>query len=183
MLFNQVLELRERDGSWADVLPGDVAKKHDTGGLFDVPLEGADLDDARSRAAAGLVSATGPMFGAKMRWPQGAPLALERQILEATIGPPERLEAVRSAGEGTRRTLRMMVGDVTTEAVEGGAGLVVSFVLPKGGYATTVLARACRLLDASRLGYPGFGGGTPHPGSEGGPGRPDEPEPPHPETE
>ena len=150
LLFNQVLTRREADGSWSTVLPGDLAKKHDTGGLFPVPLEGAELDDARERAMAGLVSATGPMFGAKMRWPAGAPLDLEREILAATIGEPSRLDAARSAGEGTRRSLRMMVSNLTSEPLDGGGGLSVSFVLPKGGYATTVLGRACRILDATR---------------------------------
>jgi hypothetical protein len=36
-------------------------------------------------------------------------------------------------------------------------GVRVSFVLSKGGFATTVLARACRVADAS-LGLPRAGG-------------------------
>ena len=86
LLFNQVLERREAAGTWGMVLPGDLAKKHDTGGLFLVPLSGPELDDARARAGAGTISATGPMFGAKMRWPEGEPAALEREVLAATAG-------------------------------------------------------------------------------------------------
>ena len=63
-------------------LPADVAKKHDTGGLFTVPLSGPESDDARARGEAGTLSATGPMFGAKMRWPEGEPAALEREVAE-----------------------------------------------------------------------------------------------------
>ena len=94
------------------MLPGDVAKKNDTGGLFDVPLEGPEADDARARAEAGLLSATGPMYGAKMRWPAGEPLAIEREVLEAATGAGEapRFEAFRQHGEGTRRALRLPVG-------------------------------------------------------------------------
>jgi tRNA pseudouridine13 synthase len=171
--FNEVLARRERDGTWATVLPGDLAKRHDSGGLFLVPLDGPELDDARARAAALAVSATGPMFGRKMRWPEGAPGALEREVLMEAIGDPHRLDAFAHAGEGTRRALRMEVGDLQlTALVEEGApdgaprggappgaaadeahggvghGLVVSFVLPKGGYATTVLGRVFRLIDA-----------------------------------
>src|SRR6185437_15047447 len=51
LLFNRVLDRRVEAGTWGIVLPGDVAKKHDTGGLFTVPLEGPELDDARARAA------------------------------------------------------------------------------------------------------------------------------------
>jgi tRNA pseudouridine13 synthase len=69
LLFNRVLDRRVAGGTWGAVLPGDLAKKLDTGGLFDVPLEGPELDEARARAEAGAIAATGPMFGAKMRWP------------------------------------------------------------------------------------------------------------------
>ena len=147
----------------------DIAKKHDTGGLFVVPHEGPELDDARARAKAGGISATGPMFGARMRWPEGVPQELERRVLEATLGDPgasggspappgeastralQRLEGFRNLGEGTRRPLRLMVSSLTVESTEltqSGNSVAVCFVLPKGGYATTVLARACRLIEA-----------------------------------
>jgi tRNA pseudouridine13 synthase len=61
-----------------------------------------------------------------------------------------RLEAMRAHGEGTRRLLRLLVAEV--EISGAGDGLTVSFVLPKGGYATTVLASACRLVDPSARG-------------------------------
>ncbi|MEJ7735382.1 MAG: tRNA pseudouridine(13) synthase TruD, partial [Polyangiaceae bacterium] len=83
-MFNRVVEARVADGTWATVLEGDVAKKHDSGGLFTVSA--ADLDDAVARATAGALSATGPMFGVKMRWPEGAPLALEERVLEQALG-------------------------------------------------------------------------------------------------
>jgi tRNA pseudouridine13 synthase len=222
-LFNEVLDRRIADGTWSAVLPGDVAKKHDSGGLFTVPLEGAELDDARARADAGTLSATGPMFGAKMRWPEGAPLALEREVLEGTLPGPEgtrRLEELRHLGEGTRRSLRLPVIEMRIAAappagsgqdgaaadsgsasgaaprsnagesdaqrerprdVSGtpdgpeipapaGAGLVISFVLPKGGYATTVLGRACTVVDFTRLPRAwGEKGGDQPPGTRGDP--------------
>ena len=157
LLFNRVLDRRVEAGTWGIVLPGDVAKKHDTGGLFTVPLEGPELEDAQARAIAGGISATGPMFGAKMRWPEGEPAAIEREVLEqaAVEGTPLRFEALRHLGEGTRRSLRLHVAEMAAE-VKGpdpstGATVVVArFVLPKGGYATTVLGRACRLVDATR---------------------------------
>lgn len=162
LLFNEVLEKRIAAGTWASVLAGDVAKKHDSGGLFDVPLSGPELDDARARAAAGVVAGTGPMYGAKMRWPAGEPLAMERAVLDASAIDDALLEARKSLGEGTRRALRLEVKEmsVTEEIVAesgtkptgpGGsaASIVVRFVLPKGGYATTVLGRAFRLRDAA----------------------------------
>ncbi|WP_438021318.1 tRNA pseudouridine(13) synthase TruD [Sorangium sp. So ce315] len=162
--FNEVLARREADGTWSTVLPGDLAKKRDSGGLFLVPLEGPELADAEARAAALAISATGPMFGRKMRWPEGAPGALEREVLTTAIGDPRRLDAFAHAGEGTRRPLRLEVDGLEVSTAEpspgdtaahgpgdpaAGQGIVVSFVLPKGGYATTVLGRVFRLVDAS----------------------------------
>ncbi|WP_437604146.1 tRNA pseudouridine(13) synthase TruD [Sorangium sp. So ce590] len=176
--FNEVLARREADGTWSTVLPGDLAKKRDTGGLFLVPLEGPEVADAEARAATLAISATGPMFGRKMRWPEGAPGALELEVLTAAIGDPRRLDAFAHAGEGTRRPLRLEVDGLEVSvawepAVDAGApqpagdpgagqGIVVSFVLPKGGYATTVLGRVFRLVDASApqpsVGRPGAAG-------------------------
>ncbi len=145
--FNRVLALREAEGTWNAVLAGDLAQKHDSGGVF---LVGdAELADARARADKGLVSPTGPMFGAKMRWPAGHPAELERAALAEMIDDPRQLDDFARYGEGARRALRLWVGELAWRgAVEKGS-LVVSFLLGKGGYATTVLGRACRLRDAS----------------------------------
>lgn len=149
MLFNQVLERRVADGTWTTVLPGDLAKKHDSGGLFLVPSEGPDLDDARARAASLAISATGPMFGTKMRWPEGSVKDLEHEVLVAVVPDPARLDDFRAYGEGTRRSLRMEVLEFKAADPDASGMLAVSFVLPKGGYATTVLATACQLVDAT----------------------------------
>jgi tRNA pseudouridine13 synthase len=144
--FNQLLELRERAGSWNTALAGDLAQKHDSGGVFLVGE--ADLPEARARAEQGLVSPTGPMFGAKMRWPEGEPAELERAVLAQMIDDPTRLEAFASYGEGARRALRLWVDDLTWQRRDSQT-VVVSFGLTKGGYATTVLSRVCRLRDAA----------------------------------
>ncbi len=143
LLFNELLAARVADDTWATVLPGDLAKKHDTGGLFIVPAAGPELDDARERARAKTLSATGPMFGVSMRWPEGEALERERAVLAARGLTPESFRAARAQGEGTRRTLRIVPEDVTVERAAD--TLRVRFVLPKGAYATTVLARACAL--------------------------------------
>ncbi|MEJ7735122.1 MAG: tRNA pseudouridine(13) synthase TruD, partial [Polyangiaceae bacterium] len=64
--------------------------------------------------------------------------------------PRDLLARARGAGEGTRRPLRMMVSELAVTAAGSDAGsLEVSFVLPKGGYATTVLGSACHWVDAA----------------------------------
>jgi tRNA pseudouridine13 synthase len=144
-LFNDLLDRRVANDSWARVLPGDLAKKHDSGGLFAVPLAGAELEDAQARAAAGQISATGPMFGASMRTPQGAVLELEQAVLEASGLRLEQLAAFRNAGEGTRRPLRLLADELQWEL--GDKSIELGFVLPKGGYATTLLENVFRLAE------------------------------------
>lgn len=140
-LFNETLARRVADGTWCEVLPGDVAKKQDTGGLFVVPEAGAELEDARERARTQLLSATGPMFGASMMMPQGAPALLEADVLQQSGITLEQLTAHRHLGEGTRRALRMIAADLHYEVDD--STLRVIFTLPKGGYATTLLSALC----------------------------------------
>lgn len=140
-LFNAVLAIREEQGSWDRVILGDLAQKHDTGGMF--PVDEAGLADAVARSESGALSATGPMFGAKMTWPSGEPEAIERGVLEAHIGSLDVFAPVARIAQGARRTLRLMVREMSVTEAAADDVLTASFVLPKGGYATTVLARAC----------------------------------------
>jgi tRNA pseudouridine13 synthase len=154
LLFNRVLARREAAGTWSRVLPGDLAKRTDSGGMFLVPLDGPDCADALARAEAGLLRPTGPMFGFKMRRPEGEPDAIEQAVLTDAMGESPDLARFRHAGEGTRRPLVLPVSDLLVDRLsdpapgaEGRAALSVRFVLPKGGYATTVLGRVCVLKD------------------------------------
>ncbi|HEX8791749.1 MAG TPA: tRNA pseudouridine(13) synthase TruD [Polyangiaceae bacterium] len=139
-IFNAVLEARVVDGTWTTPLAGDLLKLRTSGGLFLC----TDPDVDRPRATAGEVSPTGPMVGSGMRWPEGDALGLEQRLTEATLGNGFDLSRTRRLGEGTRRALRMWVEDLRWEAGNDAPGHApdcfrVYFVLPKGGYATTVL--------------------------------------------
>jgi tRNA pseudouridine13 synthase len=81
------------------------------------------------------------MFGASMTSAEGPVKELEDAILRRFIDP-ESLERARHLGEGTRRSLRLALHEVA--ATPSGGRITLSFVLPKGGYATTVLANLCR---------------------------------------
>jgi tRNA pseudouridine13 synthase len=90
--------------------------------------------------------------GTEMRWPEGAPAELERQICSQILGENFDLARTRRLGEGTRRALRVWVQDLRWEIDgedpgHGPACIRVYFVLPKGAYATTVLG-AVFALDA-----------------------------------
>ncbi|MCA9625806.1 MAG: tRNA pseudouridine(13) synthase TruD, partial [Myxococcales bacterium] len=149
-MFNEVLAAREADGSWCRILPGDVAQKHDSGGLFTVPLEGPELDDAVARSRAGQISPTGPMFGSKMRRAEGPVGELEAGVLAAALPDPSVLDAHQRLGRGTRRPLRIWVDELSYDLDDAARCLTVRFVLPKGAYATTVLSKTCELHDQSR---------------------------------
>jgi tRNA pseudouridine13 synthase len=145
-VFNAVLAARVADGTWATPLEGDLLKRRQSGGLFVC----SDVQTDRERAITGEVSPTGPIVGVRMRSPDGAPAELEARIAAEILGSGIDLARTRSLGEGTRRALRVWVEDLRCEDIEpasgdpgkGTVGMRVYFVLPKGAYATTVLATA-----------------------------------------
>jgi len=117
-----------------DLLAGDLAWKHVNGACFLVE----DREVEVPRAAQFEISATGPMFGCKMKSPAGAPLELEQQVLaEADIRAEEFDLGGGLRMEGERRPLRVPLADASF-CCEGD-GLVLEFSLPKGSYATSVL--------------------------------------------
>jgi tRNA pseudouridine13 synthase len=149
-VFNAVLDSRVEDGTWAAALEGDLLKLRSSGGLFGC----ADVQTDGPRVASGEVSPTGPIIGARMRWPEGRPAELERQVSARILGDGFDLARTRSLGEGSRRSLRLWVEDLRWETLKddsptasgkGTACVRVYFVLPKGSYATTVLGAAVAL--------------------------------------
>lgn len=174
-VFNAVLDARVADGTWNKAVLGDLLKKEDTGGIFVCTDVQADLE----RADRGEVCPTGPIVGARMRSAEGAIKELEERLAAPFLEGVD-LERARSLGEGTRRALRLRVtgcsvaqvmnskgvpGDDETDNRKQPGSLRVQFVLPKGAYATTVLANAFDLIDGSRDGKPGA---LEAPGSEDG---------------
>jgi tRNA pseudouridine13 synthase len=137
-IFNELLAERIRSGGLASIVPGDLCRKEDTGGMFPV----TDLDDARARAERFEISATGPMVGAEMRWPEGEALALEQAAMARAGLDAAKLERFRRAGEGTRRPYRFQLVEATVAS--DADGLLLSFVLPAGAYATIVMRELTR---------------------------------------
>ena len=132
-LFNQVLGLRLSRGLFATVLHGDVLKKQETGGEFLCDEPQVD----QPRADAFEVSPTGPMFGPEMRSPTHDALALEAEVLTADGVTSETFKAGGDETRGTRRLLRVRLGEPAFEA--SGDVVRLQFGLPSGSYATVVL--------------------------------------------
>ena len=130
-LFNAWLLERLERGLFDRVILGDLARKEETGGLFEVADEAAE----RARCLRGEISPTGPIFGSRMRWANGAAGDLERAVLESSGVEVEALSRARL--DGSRRAARIFPRDVGVEDADG--ALRVRFSLPKGAYATVVM--------------------------------------------
>lgn len=131
-LFDRVLELRL--SHMERVMKGDLAWKHENGACFLVE----DAEAEQARADRFEISATGPMFGPRMKHPEGEPRELEERICAEEGLNPDSLDL--GAGlrmEGERRPLRVPLGEPSLR-LEGDA-LRLEFTLPRGSYATSVL--------------------------------------------
>jgi tRNA pseudouridine13 synthase len=132
-LFNVLCAERVGENTYDRVIDGDLVRKEDTGGLF--VSEQTDVDC--ERALRFEVSATGPMFGDSMRWPEREARAREEAVLRDAGLSIEQLSRVRASGPGARRTYRMRPTDVWVHPEEN--GVRVAFTLPSGAYATIVM--------------------------------------------
>lgn len=131
-LFDQVVARRIEHVD--ELLPGDLACKHVNGACFMVE----DAAVEQGRVAAFEISASGPMFGCKMKRPEGAVLELEREILmRAGLELPMFDLSGGLRMEGERRPLRVPVGDLSWSV--SGDTVTVEFALPKGSYATALV--------------------------------------------
>ncbi|NLE44627.1 MAG: tRNA pseudouridine(13) synthase TruD [Chloroflexi bacterium] len=130
-LFNAWLSARIRQGWFQQVMLGDVAKKTQTGGLFEV----ADVATDTMRFARNEITITGPIYGSKMWWASDAPGKLEHSILEHSGITVEMLG--RASLKGTRRPARLVLESLVV--LPHPEGVELRFDLPKGAYATTVL--------------------------------------------
>jgi tRNA pseudouridine13 synthase len=131
-LFNAVLAARMQRGLMDDVLPGDVARKEDTGGIFIVE----DVAAERLRARAWEISATGPIYGYKMLAAHAEAGALETTILDDAGIALADFRPFKA--KGSRRPLRYYPEGLSWQ-MEGPDVLTLSFFAPKGAYATLLL--------------------------------------------
>jgi tRNA pseudouridine13 synthase len=130
LLFNLTLKHRIEQKLFTRLLPGDIAKKHNTGGLFLV----TDAAKEQPRAERLEISATGPIWGRKMKKAGEEAAALEEKILFSQGLKPD----VFHKQPGSRRSLRVVLREFSMQ--QEGEGLRLEFFLPKGSYATVLLA-------------------------------------------
>ncbi len=149
-LCNRYLAQRIAMGAFTHLLEGDVAKKYDTGGMFDV----TDLDAEQPRYAAHEISFTAPMYGPKMWEAKGEAGVLEEKILTAAECTLAQLR--RAKIDGTRRLGRLLLPDLVISPAPAEVAqkypdsILLTFSLPKGAFATTVL-REFMKVDLSEI--------------------------------
>lgn len=146
-VFNAVLE--ERGEGFDSVDLGDLARVEASGGLFHVE----DLSREQPRAQAFEISATGPIFGTRMRSPREGVAQLEERVFEG-FGLPE-LQTLRLPrgirARGGRRPLRVRPEGLAVEPLMDGPGIRVGCSLPAGAYVTVLLEELVGdVVDASR---------------------------------
>lgn len=134
-LFNWILKSRIESGFYEQVLEGDRAQKHDTGGMFLVNEVAKECE----RAAKLEISAALPLYGRKLRSVAGKPGRLGQEILNH-FGISQ--ADIRLLGLGTWRISRVRVNDLSLQ--EEADGYTVGFTLPSGSYATCLLRELVR---------------------------------------
>ncbi len=145
-IFNVWLGARISAGSLHSLVPGDVLKKRETGGLF--TSEESEVD--ASRVSLGEVDPTGPLPGGRMRAATGSALEAERAALESVL-PSEELRAVLDRfAPGTRREARVMPGALRIDLDPATHTARLEFFLPAGSFATVLLGELCHPAGALR---------------------------------
>jgi tRNA pseudouridine13 synthase len=145
-VFNRVLDRRLEQSSFAALLEGDLAWKHDSGAVFRVTAEELAKPDLAQRLRALEVSPSGPLWGPGMTAAAGAVAEAERAALESAGVSERDLETGPVLLKGARRPLRAPLRNAVVDAGadEHGPYLGVAFDLPAGAYATVVLRELTR---------------------------------------
>jgi tRNA pseudouridine13 synthase len=139
-LFDRLIDLRL--GTLGQLWPGDLAYKHINGACFLV----TDAVAEQPRADRFEISPTAPLFGYKTKLAEGRAGLLEHSLLDQEALSLQAFQL--SAGlamEGERRPLRVPIE--SPEVVMDGEDLLISFSLPKGSFATIVLAEVMKTRD------------------------------------
>jgi tRNA pseudouridine13 synthase len=141
LLFNAVLAERVRDGTWDQLLPGEIVNLDGSGSVFSVDTPEADVV---RRCAQLDVHPTGPMWGRGELRPRLDAAQLEDRVSGAFTSVTTALEQTSLQRE--RRALRLRV-----EALEArfDEHLELTFSLGPGAFATAVVRE---LVDADVAG-------------------------------
>lgn len=132
-VFNEVLAARELPLDQFEI--GDLAMKHDSGGVF--PVEDVETENLRAKSFE--ISPSGPIFGKKVARPLGVPAEREAEVLakygidaEMSLTPPRGI-SLRGARRAFRARPEGLEHSTTNNAFR------LAFTLMSGSYATVLL--------------------------------------------
>lgn len=132
-LFNAWVADRISDGLSRQVLDGDVMQVTASKGPFVV----TDITAEQARYDSHETVLSGPIFGPKMKQPEGMPGEREQAILDRFNLPREAFSKFKKLTLGTRRPMVIWPDDLAVQNV--GNGIEFSFTLPSGVYATCLM--------------------------------------------
>ena len=144
LIFNENLSLRVADATWNKAVDGEAFQLHGTKSVFSEPL----TDILQQRVTEIDLHPTGPMWGE-------GDLITDGEIKAQELAVREKF-AVLSAGlakhglKQERRSLRLMVGELEHTWLEDDV-LQLTFTLPPGSYATSVLQELGEFKDVTEL--------------------------------
>lgn len=146
VVFNHWLAARAADGLLTAAVPGDVLMKRASGGIFICEDPAADT----ARLAAGELVVTGPLPGSKGSRAKGEALSREAAVLEGLGADGGAWGRLGRSARGARRAA--VVWPEGVGVARDDDGLVLTFSLASGSYATVLLAHVIGLdaLEGSR---------------------------------
>lgn len=144
LLFNAVLASRVRAGSWEQLLPGEVVNLAGSNSVFLAPVIDEELS---ARCAAFDVHPTGPLSGNGGLSPSAEAAEVEAAATAQLTTLVHRLE--EEGIEASRRALRVPVIDLDW-SLQGDV-VELSFTLPRGAFATSLLGEVFELTGGEEL--------------------------------
>ncbi|MGZ0168364.1 MAG: tRNA pseudouridine(13) synthase TruD [Planctomycetales bacterium] len=139
-LFNAWVTDRISDGLSRQVLDGDVMQVTTSKGPFVV----TDVATEQTRYDSHETVLSGPIFGPKMKQPEGISGEREQAILDRFDLPREAFSKFKKLTSGTRRPMVIWPDDLSMQNVEN--GIEFSFTLPSGVYATCLMREIQKLV-------------------------------------
>lgn len=132
-IFNQVLSERIHRGCWDQAVAGDSMMLDGTASIF--TLDEVD-EEIRHRVQEMDIHPTGPLCGDGVQPVKGECAELEQSISDQFRDWVDGLVSARV--KSARRSLRLLSADLEWEFTDD-QNLILSFFLPKGSYATSVI--------------------------------------------
>jgi tRNA pseudouridine13 synthase len=137
LLFNKVLSRRVEQGNWNCALPGDAMMLQGSHSFFVAEEIDSEIEQ---RLAQHDIHPSGPLWGRGALATQAETRDLELAVLEDDTALCAGLEQAGLSQE--RRALRLLTEDLHWQWLSDDA-LQLSFALPRGAYATSVIRECC----------------------------------------